>query len=167
MANLFQAQYKSVFSNPKNDYTFLNEVATPDKVINNIEFTEKDFIEEINSLSSNSAAGPDGIPAIFLKNCKCSLAKPLCMFWRTCLDSGTTPRVLKVNFITPIFKSSDQGAPVNYRPVALTSHIIKVFEKVLRRRLAVFLEENDLYNPSQHGFRPGRSCLSQLLAHAE
>ena len=27
------------------------------------------------------------------------------------------------------------------------------------------MEENDLFNPGQHGFRSGRSCLSQLIAH--
>ena len=29
------------------------------------------------------------------------------------------------------------------------------------------MEENNLINPGQHGFRTGRSCLSQLLAHFE
>ena len=28
-----------------------------------------------------------------------------------------------------------------------------------------FLEENSLFNSGQHGFRKGRSCLSELLAH--
>ena len=28
-----------------------------------------------------------------------------------------------------------------------------------------FIEENDKFNVSQHGFRGGRSCLSQLLSH--
>ena len=27
------------------------------------------------------------------------------------------------------------------------------------------MEENDHFNPAQHGFLPGRSCLSQLIAH--
>ena len=29
------------------------------------------------------------------------------------------------------------------------------------------MESNHLFNPSQHGFRAGRSCLSQLLSHYE
>ena len=28
-----------------------------------------------------------------------------------------------------------------------------------------YMEKNSLHNPRQHGFRPGRSCLSQLLDH--
>ena len=27
------------------------------------------------------------------------------------------------------------------------------------------MDENNLFNPTQHGFRQGRSCLSQLIAH--
>ena len=166
MANILQEQYKSVFSTPKEDYSFLdNENVLPDTIINDIQFSENDFIEEIDTLSTNSAAGPDGIPAIFLKHCKVSIAKPLNIFWRNCLDNNTTPAILKTNFITPIFKSGNQGSPENYRPVALTSQITKVFEKVIRKKLVTFLEENNLFNSSQHGFRPGRSCLSQLLAH--
>ena len=29
------------------------------------------------------------------------------------------------------------------------------------------MEENNLFNPGQHGFRLGRSCLSQLIAHCD
>lgn len=73
MANLLQSQYSSVFSIPRDDYSFINDNSIPDSIINDIEFTENDFIEEIDTLSTNSAAGPDGIPAIFLKQCKFSL----------------------------------------------------------------------------------------------
>ena len=40
-----------------------------------------------------------------------------------------------------------------------------MFEKVIRTKIVDFLEENKLFNVSQHGFRAGRSCLSQLLDH--
>ena len=44
------------------------------------------------------------------------------------------------------------------------SHLIKVFEKVVRNNLVQFLEENNnLLNKRQHEFRNGRLCLSQLL----
>ena len=36
---------------------------------------------------------------------------------------------------------------------------------MLRKNLVKFLESHNLLNPSQHGFRAGRSCLSQLIAH--
>ena len=44
---------------------------------------------------------------------------------------------------------------------------MKIFEKVLRNHIVAHLEETGLLNPGQHGFRAGRSSLSQLLAHFE
>jgi hypothetical protein len=36
---------------------------------------------------------------------------------------------------------------------------------VIRKRLVTFLESHNILNSTQHGFRAGRSCLSQLIAH--
>ena len=78
---------------------------------------------------------------------------------------GIAPSSLKLSHIIPIHKGDHRGIPANYRPIALTSHIIKLFEKVMRNKIVAYLEEGNLFNQSQHGFRRGRSCLSQLLAH--
>ena len=67
--------------------------------------------------------------------------------------------------VVPIFKGGSKGDPVNYRPVSLTSHLIKICEKVIRKNMVSYMDELDLFNSSQHGFRSGRSCLSQLLSH--
>ena len=40
-----------------------------------------------------------------------------------------------------------------------------IYEKVIRNRLANHLDNNNSFNKNQHGFRKGRSCLTQLLAH--
>jgi len=87
------------------------------------------------------------------------------MLWRKVLDMGVTPFLVKIAHIIAIHKGDHRGLAANYQPIALTSHLIKLFEKVLRNKIVSFLEENSLLNPSQHGFRRGRSCLSQLLDH--
>ena len=50
-------------------------------------------------------------------------------------------------------------------PIALSSHINKLFEKILRKYIVKYLEDNSLINLRQHGFRAGKSCLSQLPKH--
>ena len=79
------------------------------------------------------------------------------------MNKGIVPNELKQSTITPIHKGGSRSLAENYRPVALTSHVIKIFEKVLRAHIVQHMNENNLFNPSQHGFRSGRSCLSQLL----
>ena len=90
---------------------------------------------------------------------------PLARIWRKSLESGEILPACKTATITPIHKGKSRAADKNYRPVALTSHLIKVFEKVIRKWIVSYMERRILFNNSQHGFHGGRSCLSQLLTH--
>ena len=165
MGNLLSSQYSAVFSK-RSDSPYYAMVENQDDVtITDIDFSEQDIIDAIDELKNTSASGPDGLAAIFLKKCKESLAKPLFYLWRKCLDQGITPDKLKEAHIIPIHKGGHQGLPANYRPVALTSHVIKIFEKVVRNHIVQFLDDNNKFNDSQHGFRIGRSCVSELLIH--
>ena len=169
MAKMLSEQYNSVFSTPKETIPEVKEIFSDthsrDQGLSNIAFDEEDIIEAIDQISLTAAAGPDRFPAILLKMCKHSLAKPLYLIWRRSLDKGEIPLILKTANIVPIHKGGSRGEPANYRPVALTSHLTKVFERVLRKHIVAYMEESDLFNPGQHGFRNGRSCLSQLIAH--
>ena len=162
MANLLRQQYASVFSTPLDDFKY-DDIC--ENNLSDVDFTKEDIIEAINELAPAAAAGPDGFPALLLKKCKHILAHPLYLLWRKSLDTGTIPQLLLLGHIIPIHKGGDHGLPVNYRPVTLTSHCIKIFEKVIRKNIVKHLDENNLFNKTQHGFRAGRSCLSQLLEH--
>ena len=100
-----------------------------------------------------------------LKHCKQQYATALHVLWKRCFEAETTPTVLKQPTIVPKYKGDSKSDPANFRPIALTSHLIKIFEKVVRIKLVNQLEQTNQFNPNQHGFRKGRSCLNQLLAH--
>ena len=163
MADLLSKQYSSVFSQPKVVQSEVHEAAGAK--LSDITFTQTDMEAVIDELRCNAAAGMDGFPAILLKKCKTQLSLPLTTFWRKCLDDGYIPPRLKRSVITPIHKGDSRALTANYRPIALTSHIIKIFEKILRKNIVNFMDSNNLFNNNQHGFRSGRSCLSQLLEH--
>ena len=169
MAKMLAEQYSSVYSTPKEPLPEVGEIFSNIKNnshwLHNISFDEEDIIKAIEQIPSTAAAGPDRFPALLLKMCKKSLAKPLYLIWRRSLDKGEIPPCLKIANVVPIHKGGNRGEPANYRPVALTSHLIKLFERVLRNHIVAYMEENNLFNKSQHGFRHGRSCLSQLIAH--
>ena len=177
MANILSEQFSSVFCKMKNPL-LLPSVLFPDgnhstaesgiiDILFDILFTVEDIRESINELSSSSASGPDGVSALLLKKCVESLCKPLYQIYRKCMDTGTVPKSFKTSNITPIFKSGNKGSAENYRPVALTSQLSKVFEKIVRNKMLIFLEKKGWLNNSQHGFRKGRSCVSQLIEHFE
>ena len=130
-----------------------------------IDFTVEDIEAACSELKSTSAAGADGVPACLLKLCKKQLSKPLNILWRSSLDKGEIPADLLLVLISPVHKGGSRGVPKNYRPVALTSHVVKVFERVIRIALVRHLEENNLLPDGQHGFQSMKSTLTQLLSY--
>ena len=133
--------------------------------LNDFIFTPEDIEKACAELKVSSFGGADGVPASLLKNCRAELSGPLYYFWRGSLDLGIIPKDLLLVLICPVHKGGSRSAPKQYRPVALTSHIVKVFERVLRRVLVRHLEDNNLLPEGQHGFRTFRSTLTQLLQH--
>jgi hypothetical protein len=178
ISELLNEQFKNSFTKPKPQWKIEsiedhfridpNDNNTLDQnFLENFTFTKDDMVGAMSKIKENAAAGPDTWSAKFLKECKSTMARPLCILWRKSLDTGLIPNKLKETNITPIFKGGDRSMAKNYRPVALTSHLIKIFERIAREKIAKHLDKHDLYNPDQHGFRSGRSCLSQLLDHQE
>ena len=81
------------------------------------------------------------------------------------MDSGSIPLELLLVLICPVHKGGSRSVPKNYRPVALTSHLIKVFERVMRKALVKHIESSGILPDGQHGSRAMRSTLTQLLSH--
>ena len=74
------------------------------------------------------------------------------------LASGYFPKQFKSAILKLIPKvGKDATIPQNYRPIALLDNIGKMFEKIINSRLRQFLEDNNLYNSQQYGFRQGKS----------
>ena len=103
--------------------------------------TENDIIEAIGELKCNSACGPDGIPAILLKASADELAYPLQSLWNESHQTGIVPDYYKMAYVTPIYKKGSKALASNYRPVSLTSHVVKVYERFIRKQFAGFLED--------------------------
>merc|ERR1712121_427163 len=111
--------------------------------LNDIEITDEEILKAINKLEENSAAGPDGVPAILLKKVKEALALPLALMLRKSIDEGKIPDIFKLAYVTPIHKGGSRQKPEQYRPVSLTSHVMKVFEWVIKKKIIEHLEKNN------------------------
>ncbi len=169
IADLLQKQFLSVFSDPSKAKIDAASFPSPDIKHpfhdDMMHFSVSDIVEAIDDIKPNAASGPDEIPVSLLKNCKEALAIPIHLIWSHSLTSGEVPSFYKLSNISPLHKKDSKALPSNYRPISLTSHIIKVFERVIRKKLVLHLEKNNLLCSNQHGFRSGRSCLTQLLHH--
>ena len=73
------------------------------------------------------------------------------------------PPVLKKARVTPTFKKGDRLDANNYRPISLIPNISKIIEKLIHMRLHSFLEQNNIFYPSQFGFRDKHSTTHVLI----
>ena len=119
----------------------------------------------LENIINGASPGPDCVPPCLLKKPKVNIARMLLVIWQDSYDTGTIPDILKLALVSPIHKGGSRADPSQYRPISLTSHIIKVMEGMLRKQMVGFLELNEKMDPKQHGSRSKRSCLSQLLEH--
>ena len=167
IADTLQEQFCSVFSNPNCPDKVQPNFPVPDVKSPDTEVlvTAEDILEAIKDIKMDSAPGPDGIPAILLKRCAECLSVPIQLLWSESMKTGLVPKFYKLGYVTPLHKKGSRAEPVNYRPVTLTSHIVKTFERVVRKSMVTYLETNELLTGRQHGFRAGRSTLTQLLNH--
>ena len=169
MSELISEQYTSVFNKTPDIVESSFDIFPENKQfeLDDINLNDKMFLEAIKELKPNSSPGPDGMPSILLIKCKEIYAHVLRLLWQKCFDCETTPEILRQPEVVPLYKGGDKTKAKNYRPVSLTSHLIKVFEKVLKNIIVEHMERSEYFNPNQHGFRKGRSCLSELLEHYE
>ena len=63
-----------------------------------------------------------------------------------------------------VHKKGDKQILKNYWPVSLLSIYEKFFERVIYNNRFEYFIENDLTSQNQSGFKPGNSCINQLIS---
>ena len=135
--------------------------------LSEITITEQLVLSKLLRLNSNKTPGPDKIHPCLLKNCAASLCKPICYLFNHSLYTGELPADWKNANVTPIHKKGLKSQASNYRPISLTSQVVKLLESIIRDCICAFLTDNELLTDKQHGFSKARSCLTNLLESFE
>ena len=154
--------FSSVFSQPHTgQLPDINEMFN--STIGSINVTEVDIQKRLEKLDPNKSCGPDNIHPYLLKETAAATSIPLKWIFTKSLNEGECPDDWRSANVTPIHKKDDRTLPSNYRPVSLTSQVCKVLESIVREHLLDHLKRNNILSDKQHGFRQGRSCLTNLL----
>ena len=115
-------------------------------------------------LKNKTSFGLDGMSAKVLKAWADVLVVPLTRIVNTSFATGVFPKAWKTAKVIPMHKKGDKKDKANYRPVSLLPVLSKVIESLARKQLSEYFEKNGLLPEGQHGFRPGRSTTTALLA---
>ncbi|KAK4810070.1 LOW QUALITY PROTEIN: hypothetical protein QYF61_007892 [Mycteria americana] len=118
----------------------------------------------LHHLDTHKSMGPDEIHPRVLKELANGLTKPLSIIYQHSWLTGEVPADWRLANVMPIFKKGWKEDPGNYRPVSLTSVPGKLMEQIILSAITRHVEDNQGIKPSQHGFRKGRSCLTNLIS---
>jgi hypothetical protein len=117
--------------------------------------------------SNGSAPGLDGISYVPYKRCACLLPLLEQLFakiWK----SQMIPEQWAEACITLLAKSAKTSEPSEFRPIALTNTIGKIFFGVMAKRLEKFMYSNNFISLTQKGFRPNTpGCLENSFMMVE
>jgi hypothetical protein len=118
----------------------------------------------IASIETRSGPGVSGIPTKIIKQLVPNLIDSITHLFNDCILTGNIPLEWKSALLTPLFKGKKLNPnDVNsYRGISVLPPIAKIFEKILATQIIIYFNTNNLFYPSQHGFRNAHSCESAL-----
>ena len=130
-----------------------------------IDFCHRNIRKLLSNINSNKACGPDGIHGKILKYCAVSLAYPLSLMFKISYNTGCIPRDWKLAHVVPVHKKGSKNNVENYRPISLTSLVMKTYERILKEELLI--RTSHLLDNRQHGFLRLKSCSTNMVTFTD
>jgi hypothetical protein len=124
-------------------------------------FTAGNVVASMSELNTSSP-GPDGISAALLKSARLELCDTVADIFNGYIDTGFVPSQWLAASITPIAKVEHPSSWSDYRPISLTSHLCKVFEKIIVKFI-LSITWRIWKSNKQYGFLPGRSTVDAAV----
>ena len=164
-ADLFADFFGSVYTRSFGVLPALNPGLSPGAGVNihSLSISIGDIYSKLDSLDSAKSPGFDGVPPLFLKECRFILSRPLWHIFNSSLRCGIFPTAWKTSLVTPVFKAGDHSDVKNYRPICKLSVLPKLFEEIVTEHATPLL--TNVICDEQHGFVPERSTVTNLAVY--
>jgi Reverse transcriptase (RNA-dependent DNA polymerase)/Endonuclease-reverse transcriptase len=128
----------------------------------NEEFTEEEFDFALNECKGSSP-GPDQIEYDLIKQLNRDTQQKILTAFNRIWKDGTFPAEWQTATVVAVPKPGKDPEKVDsYHPIALTSCLCKLMERIVNKRLVWFLEQNSCIREEQFGFRKGRSTIDVM-----
>lgn len=124
--------------------------------------TTKDVMNAVKQMNSSGSIDVYHMSNNLLKAIIDSLAEPLAFCINNLLNEGVFPDKLKVSRVCPIYKKGPKDQPQSYRPISVIPVLGKLLEILVNNQIINYLENNNLLNNKQYGFRKGKSTINAL-----
>ena len=130
-----------------------------------VEFCHRKVRKLLSQVNSNKSCGPDLIHGKILKNCAVGMAYPLSLLFKLSYNTGSIPSEWKRAHVVPVHKKGAKQNIENYRPISLTSLVMKTFERLIRDE--ILSRTSHLLDDRQHGFLKNKSCTTNMVGFCD
>jgi hypothetical protein len=163
----FFEYFKIINTNNIHDHRFEDEL-TNSQTLNmslNAPITETEIKSCISKLQNSKTPSPlDKIINEYIKTTSDLLLSFYCKLFNSVFETGHIPNTWLEGIIIPIYKNKgDPKDPSNYRPITILSCLGKLFTSILNSRLNKYLDDNEILDQNQAGFRKGFSCSDHIF----
>ncbi len=159
----FKTLYTSTMDSSLDNDIKQREGSTHESEQLNKAFTIGEVKKHIKKLKNNKATGSDLVMNEMLKCGSPILLPATCKLFNFILDSGIFPEEWNTTFQVPLYKAGDPMNCNNYRGIAISSCLGKLFTNILQSRLLSFVEDNNKLSENQAAFRPGKSTIDHIF----
>eukprot|EP00057_Strongylocentrotus_purpuratus_P005534 XP_003731185.1 PREDICTED: RNA-directed DNA polymerase from mobile element jockey-like [Strongylocentrotus purpuratus] len=122
---------------------------------------ESDVRKRFKLINPRKASGPDGVNGRVLKTCSSQLAVPYAMIFQTSISERVVPACWKASVVTPVPKNNRPSANGDFRPIALTSVVMKSLERLVLEKLTSSVLP--LLDPNQFAYKAKRSVTDAVF----
>ena len=130
----------------------------------NLAITSEELLRALDSIVDvKKKGGFDKITYPMLKNLPKSFLEIILHFFNQCYHTEQVPAQWKHAQVFALHKpGKPRTDPQAYRPISLTSHTSKLYERILNSRLVEYLEKNNVLPHNQAGFQKFRSVQDHI-----
>ena len=152
-------------SKPENDSQSCSEEDDNHPYFSDLDYRieEDDIMKAINSLKKNKAPGLDNLTNEPIIAGKQSLIKPLCKLFNLIFRTVKSPQRWTLCFLKPVHKKDILDDPDNYRLIAISSCLSKLYSIILLNRLTEEANKRQLISVNQIGFQKGKRTTDHIF----
>jgi len=127
-------------------------------------FSMEELNQALSQIKKTTAAGKDNIIYSFIIHLNNKNKLKLLDYFNFIWKYGLFASDWRLSLLIPIYKSGKIITdPTSYRPIALTSCLCKIMERMVLKRLMSFLNGHNIIQDFQSGFRKKYSTMDSLI----
>jgi len=168
IAEHFNYHFRDVAANlergiPQNDDSVLEYMG--DAIQNSLFVSPSNSSEVAHIIDKlkNKSYGLHLVPTFIFKCLSDLIGSMISKMFNQSVAHGIFPRSLKIARVKPVYKAGNSKFMNNYRPISTLPILSKIFEKLMLKRLLLFMNNNNLLGNNQFGFRKNNNTADAIL----